>query len=202
RPSNIEKFTDGRFRPTQLAADAPPLEWTDPPRPQSLAPSVSSSQLGGTPALLLVHPEDLHPESLVPQAMNLKAAFAFSCVEGTVDWPFGDKARAFVDEGIADAAERLKNHYQLTVDMVNLLDPVALIEACRSAAVETVVTPYAPVGPVADSLEALERELRAEGFSLYRLRRDWDEFAWPFATKGFFPFKKKIPALLEYVGLQ
>jgi hypothetical protein len=45
-------------------------------------------------------------------------------------------------------------------------------------------------------LDELEPELAAAGISLLRLGRNWDREAWPYATKGFFPFRERIPALL------
>jgi hypothetical protein len=63
--------------------------------------------------------------------------------------------------------------------------------------VSAIVTPYAPVGPVRDRLDALERELAHEGMTVTRLLRPWDALAWPHATRGFFPFREKIPALLR-----
>jgi deoxyribodipyrimidine photo-lyase len=38
--------------------------------------------------------------------------------------------------------------------------------------------------------------LAADGVRLVRLRRAWDDAAWPHARKGFFPFKSAIPKLL------
>ena len=54
---------------------------------------------------------------------------------------------------------------------------------------------------VADALTRLEPTLASEGLSLHRLRREWDERFWPYATKGFFPFKDRIPAVLRDLGL-
>jgi deoxyribodipyrimidine photo-lyase len=61
---------------------------------------------------------------------------------------------------------------------------------------QQIVTPYAPVGPVADDLARIETALRSKGITLARVRKDYDSAAWPHATHGFFRFKEKIPALL------
>jgi hypothetical protein len=201
RPSNIEKFTNGRFRPTELAAEAPPLEWQEPPSPSALAPTPPVRELKDTPALLLIHAEDLNPESLLPDTLPLKSMLAFRSVTEPVDWPFGSKAEAFVAAGVDDAVQRSAAHYGLEGRALETLDTASVIKACHEADVSAVVTPYAPVGPVADALNLLGAALRDEGIELHCVRRDWDRLAWPHATKGFFPFKKKIPALLEHVGL-
>jgi deoxyribodipyrimidine photo-lyase len=54
---------------------------------------------------------------------------------------------------------------------------------------------------VADALAAIEPALNGAGLKLRRVRRDWDDAAWPYATRGFFPFKKKIPELLARARL-
>jgi deoxyribodipyrimidine photo-lyase len=59
-----------------------------------------------------------------------------------------------------------------------------------------IITADAPVGPVKDRLDALAPALATHGVRLVRLRRAWDDAAWPRATKGFFPFKAAIPKLL------
>jgi len=201
RPSNIEKFTNGRFRPTDLASEAPALEWQEPPAPAPLDPLPSIGEFADAPALLLIHPEDLNPESLIPERITLKAALAIASISGAIDWPFGDKARDFVQSGVTDAAERVESSYGVSTESIDQLDSDRVIAACRRADAEIVVTAYAPVGPVADALRDLEGDLREADINLHRVRRDWDTLAWPNATKGFFPFKKKIPALLESVDL-
>ena len=61
-----------------------------------------------------------------------------------------------------------------------------------------IVTAYAPVGPVAEVLADLAAHPEAP--AVIRLRRPYDDAAWPLATKGFFPFKKHIPTLLAQLG--
>jgi len=201
RPSNIEKFTDGRFRPTELASEAPPLEWQEPPSPAALEATPRPDELDDTPALLLIHGDDLNPESLLPDTLPIKAALAFQGVKEPLAWPFGDKAKEFVGQAVDDAAKRASSHYGVDTATQSELDADAVIRACQDAGAEAVITPYAPVGPNADALNLLGSALDDEGIALHRVRREWDSAAWPFAKKGFFPFKKKIPSLLEQAGL-
>ena len=83
----------------------------------------------------------------------------------------------------------------------NSLDVATLVAAAQDAGVRQIVTPYAPVGPVADALRDLAPALAAEGISLVQVRRDWDTQFWPHAKKGFFPFKQQMPRLLAEAGL-
>ena len=39
--------------------------------------------------------------------------------------------------------------------------------------------------------------LAEEGVALVTVRRRWDSTAWPSASRGFFPFRKRIPALVR-----
>jgi deoxyribodipyrimidine photo-lyase len=61
----------------------------------------------------------------------------------------------------------------------------------------TVVTAYAPVGPVADALAGIARALlRDHGITLVEQRRRFDEHAWPHAIRGYFALKTRIPDLI------
>ena len=75
-----------------------------------------------------------------------------------------------------------------------------IIAACQTHNLKTVVTGYAPVGPVATKLVAMVPALQAEGIKLFQVRRACDTVAWPHATKGFFALKKGIPRVLEKLG--
>ena len=44
-------------------------------------------------------------------------------------------------------------------------------------------------------------ELRNQNIEAIFYMRDWDKYAFPFASKGFFPFKKNIPDLLFKNGI-
>ena len=194
-PDNIHKFTNGRFRPRGLASEAQALDVGDgSPPARGLPPAVAAGRARLGDAVLLIHGEDLHPESLfasTPPPQGLLLA------EPLANWPWGDKARAFLDTALDDTARRLQEHFGETPARLALDQPEAVITRMKEAGVSRLVTPYAPVGPTADALDKLAEALRASNLSLVRVRRDWDEAAWPQATKGFFPFKKQIPDLLR-----
>jgi hypothetical protein len=73
--------------------------------------------------------------------------------------------------------------------------------ASETAGVRQIVSPYAPVGPVADRLARLDRELAGNGVTITQVRRDWDTRFWPHATKGFFAFKDRSSSVLHELGL-
>ena len=62
-----------------------------------------------------------------------------------------------------------------------------------------IITPYAPVGPVADALRQVE--IQRPDIPVIRMLRPYDGAAWPHATRGFFKFRDRIPDLLNELGL-
>ena len=192
---NIARYTNGRFAPAGLAREAMAL---------TEAPIDAARDLGepprhdpAQPSLLLVTPEDMHPESAFDGASGLQSVLV-AC-DASLLW--GDGARRFVAAAAAETAERAAAHYDRPAHMIERLDTETLITAANAAGVRRIVTPYAPVGPVADQLARLAPVLASEGVTLAQVRRDWDSAFWPHAKKGFFAFKERIPAILRQSGL-
>nr|WP_239056613.1 FAD-binding domain-containing protein [Wenzhouxiangella limi] len=199
RPDNIEKYTGGRYRPTGLAETADPVRDEAPYSRQALEepPAVARDK----PALLLVHGDDLSASACLSGEFDLRGAVVVGGGHQQHPWPFGDKAEAFVQAAAADAAESLRKEQDFELVIRDNLDAGAICRQAQAAGVATVVTSEAPVGPLADGLERLARELDQRAITLYRVRNVWDACAWPHAVKGFFPFKRKIPKLLQKAGL-
>jgi deoxyribodipyrimidine photo-lyase len=185
---NIARFTDGRFHPSGLATQAAAL--TEPPLPPPL-PLPTRPAWGNEPALLLVTPEDLWPEPLVRGAISGAVV-----VRGTEEWPWGANASSFVTDATEDAARRVGAAFGCGVTIARKLAPQSVIAQAQTLGARRVITPYAPVGPVADALDGLGQALDGAGLSLIRIRRDWDERLWPCATKGYFAFRPHLPAML------
>jgi hypothetical protein len=203
RPGNIAKFTDGRYSADelgrQLATEAPPIRDEEPPERQSIQPADAVNP--GTRALQLMHGDDLQGASSLAGDIDVAAVVVAAAGHAAAPWPFGDKAAAFVRAAAVDATHRVEQATDLPTATVDSLDAEALVERAEAVGVDTIVTADAPVGPIDDGLQRLADELDQRGLKLKRIRRGWDERAWPHATRGFFPFKKKIPELLEQAGL-
>lgn len=192
---NIARYTEGRFAPKGLAEIAEPL--TEPPLPSPAALPAAGQGVWSGPALLLVTSEDLSPDAAIWRTGETGSAL----VVADPDLLWGDKARTFVTTAAGDAASRLNAAHGFEVEQGGRLDAEALIAAARAASVRTIVTPYAPVGPVAWRLAAIAPVLAADGINLVQQRRHWDDSFWPHARKGFFPFKQHMGRLLEELGL-
>lgn len=194
----IERCTAGRFRPQGLALTAEPL--TEAPIEAARPLSVAADLMPPGPCLLLVTPEDLNPETVLPPDPDIVAAAVCSETESTTPWPWGDEARGFVSEAAEDAAQRVSATYGIDAAALPF-SAMDIAAAAREAGARTVVTPYAPVGPVAGALTVLAEGLAAQDIALIRVRRSWDSQLWPLATKGFFPFRERAPAILAADGL-
>jgi deoxyribodipyrimidine photo-lyase len=191
---NIARNTNGRFAPKGLAHEAVALSEAPiaaaQPLPEPVRPDPTAR------SLLVVTSDDMHPES-VPIAVPVGAALVVT----DDDLLWGDAARGFVRSAADETAARTAAHFDCRADVAVTLDTATLIAAARTAGVNQVVTAWPPIGPVADSLAAIARDLASEGISLVQLQRRWDAQFWPHAKKGFFPFRERIPALLRERGL-
>ena len=142
------------------------------------------------PTLLLVTPDDFHPESLFAGSRGFAGA---AIVGGNAGGPL---SRAFVNAAANDTAARVATHFGCPTQQLAALEADALIAAASNAGARQIIIPYAPVGPDADALALLTPHLEAAGLRVVPARRDWDSAFWPHATKGFFAFKTQIPRLL------
>ncbi len=192
---NIARYTNGRFAPAGLAREAMALTEApvEPARDLGEPPRHDRAQ----PSLLLVTHEDMHPES----AFDGACGFCSVVVAADPSLLWGDGSRRFVAAAAAETAVRAAAHYGRPATMIERLDTEALIAAANATGVRRIVTPYAPVGPVADQLAQIAPVLARDGVNLVQVRRDWDSAFWPHAKKGFFAFKERIPALLRQSGL-
>ena len=173
RAENITRYTDGRFRPTGLNETVRALT------EEQMAPLVALAPADRPPAgdvALLLHLDDLNPESLeLGSARVVMVAGITAHAESATD-----QVRAADQEAMADALARAGAHF-----------------GCETGDMETgweeglpVVAAWAPVGPSADALPPC-----------IRVRREWDEIAWPKSTRGYFQIRSAIPQLLEAMPL-
>ncbi len=200
RSANIAKFTNGRFDPAgQLAVRAKPLvESNDAPK-VALRSSERPTVAGDYG--LLVTTEDCHVESLAldtPPAAIVGAA----SVEDRSPLPVNPIVQHFSRGAVEDALDRATGRFGKKGVLLEAHDWAgALLDWAKQAGVGTVVTAYAPVGPVAEQLERARLRLNADGIDVIEVPRDFDRKAWAYADKGFFRLKKEIPALLTALGL-
>ncbi len=186
----IRRVSGGRFRvEAPLATQAPPLP-AEPPVPlvPLPAPPAPDPELATG---LWITTEDLSPETI-----GLPPIAAIAAVDGIGGDPAPLK-RAHADAGLADACARASAHWQAPVTRLPEPDVEAGLVAWATASrLRQVVTPHAPVGPVADRVATAARALAEAGIALVPVMRQWDRAAWPHARKGFFAFRPQIARLV------
>ena len=188
---NIARYTDGRFSPGgELSHPAQALEddWNGTPAP--VPPGGKPTP--GVKTLLVLHEDDLHPES-IPQlrGLDVAAVVGIQCTAGRSPLPPEELPAAFTGEAVSDGLRRAGEAFGAETRFLE--DAERIAEAAASVGAGQVVTPYAPVGPVQDRLAAEERD----GLRLVRVQRDYDCETWPYCTKGFFAVRKQIPGLVR-----
>jgi deoxyribodipyrimidine photo-lyase len=188
RAENIARYTDGRFDPRgQLDENPAPLDDGPAPAPVSL-PTAMPAPEGD--ALLLLHEDDLHPESLDLGAARIVAVAGLAVAQARSPLGCAAGAAAFTQAALADGLARAGAHFGVPARRVAVDDVGAL---AAEAGVRAVVMPAAPVGWTAAALAPLGAALAGRGIALHVLRRDWDSLCWPAATRGFFAFREEIP---------
>ena len=77
----------------------------------------------------------------------------------------------------------------------------SLIDWARNQKLRYLIFPYETVGNKYFMKSEFINELRSQNIEAIFHMRDWDKFAFPFANKGFFPFKNNISDLLLKNGV-
>ncbi|MCM2560886.1 DNA photolyase [Lutimaribacter sp. EGI FJ00015] len=191
RPANIAKYTGGRFHPQGLASAAPAPD--SAPHPAPLPAPGSDRAAFNTPTALVLHEDDLSPGYLLDRGLQPVATALVQASAARSPLNVSENVHRFTAGALQDVQARWSGR----------LGPITMIgdaTALRAWAADTgaaqIVTPHAPVGPVAEMLDALQIDQ-----PVHRILRDHDARAWPHATHGFFRFKQAIPDLLAAAGL-
>ncbi len=203
--SNISRYTEGRFSPSGLATSARALVEEPLPSRASIAPAEPTPS--GARVGLLLHEEDLEAASLRAENSWFDSDSRLVAIAGSADpderSPSGasDAVRRFTASALDDAAIRALDSLGRPARVLPDALPSTVLQWAESERLDAVVVPYAPVGPVQERMLTLEAVLASEGVTPTTVRRRWDTLAWPHASRGFFPFRERIPELLRQQGL-
>lgn len=199
RAANIAEFTCGRFEPEGLASTALALE--EPPLGPGRALPAAADRAPAGPAILLVTVDDLHPESLDLLDADIRAVIGPHPGDHRSPLASPEGVVRFSQEALVDGLRRAADHFGVAVDTDVEFSYASLAKLARSYDVSRIVTAYAPVGPMGDRVAALTSALSRDGIEMVQIRREEDTSAWPYATKGFFGLKDKIPHLIRTLGI-
>jgi len=188
RPSNIERFTNGRFSPGgELAPEAPPLR-EDAEHMQRPLPVSDTLDTTG-PIGLLLHEEDMDGGH-ISDRFNITSCAGLLCTDARSPLTVPDDVKTFARSAMQDALER---HGGGPITQT----PDAVLEWAAQNKLSTVALPYAPTGPTGDRLQAVRKKLGDNGVHTAALIRDYDSASWPYADRGFFKLKKKMPRIID-----
>jgi deoxyribodipyrimidine photo-lyase len=193
RRDNIVGFTGGRFSPDGLAREAIALD-EEPMGNATMLPTLPALPSGRVG--LLLTEEDLHPDSVELGNCEIVAVAGAVATEGRSPLPVGDAVSAFASAAMGDALARTGARLGTPAELLPSLSAVCLADFARNHGLDAIVTPYAPVGPVAEEIAIISPVLARSGIRLHQVRRPFDTAAWPHATRGFFALKERIPDLL------
>ena len=87
--------------------------------------------------------------------------------------------------------EQIKTEFNSNIIIKNLDD---LLKVVRENNIKCVIMPYLTCGYENDFINELKKTIK-----IYYLARDYDQFCFPFSTKGFFAFKEQIPKILSKI---
>ncbi len=187
RAANIRENTLGRFDPFgELDEAAAPLseDFGSPtPAPVPAGGCLKAKRVG-----VLLHDEDLHPESWGFTAEVAGSAALMS--PGRADSPAGRFSRGALEDGLARTEV-------LFATVGVSLEAGGIVGWARRLAVDEIVTAYAPVGSCAQLLDKIQADLQSSGIRLVRLQRRFDARVWPHTNAGFFKLRELIPALIS-----
>lgn len=188
RASNIEKYTDGRFKPDAILANEPRIPETSFSRPEKVPladvpPLPQAGRLG-----LILHEDDLSAVDWLARASKpttvcgffAEAAYrAHDIAERVIDFRRACMASAL------PASAKLASHTE------------SVIEWAAHQDLDAVVLAEPPVGLWTPIVPELRVRLEALGIGLHCARHWWDAHFFPQAGAGFFKLKKSIPQAIE-----
>ena len=199
--SNIARYTDRRFNPDgKLSTAAPPLQEPHvfPLRELPLPDDLPADGEYG----LLITEEDGCAETL-PLDHRPKTILGAMATRQRSPLAVGQPAKDFAVGAVADALRRATQHFAVDGQLAETGDWSNLLaEWAEQHQLKTIVTGYAPVGPVAELLSIARGHLEKQGVRLAQVRRPYDSLTWPHATKGYFKLKDKIPHLLGQLDIK
>jgi len=202
---NIRRYTRGRLDPgVDIARVAPPLAGAT--YDVGPLPELRVDPRIGEPAMLVLHDDDAGIESLPLARVDIRTSVGLCAVGGRSSQPMAPAVVAFARGALEDALCRAPfGERRKIVDVDERTHrsaaDILLAHALRYG-VRTAIVPYAPVGPVRDALCEIAPRLARGGVRVVECARTFDAIVWPFATRGFFNLKEKIPHLLLELGLR
>ena len=150
---------------------------------------------------LLITEEDCSPETLLGDAPPTSVIGAVA-TRLRSPLPVSRLVSEFTAGAVADTVKRTSQAFGVDGKLQDAEDwGGMLVDWATQQHLTSIVTPYVPVGPVAERLSAARAVLDRYGVRLLQLRRPYDSAVWPHARKGYFKLKQQIPIILDRLDL-
>ncbi|NQX00561.1 hypothetical protein HQ447_07855 [bacterium] len=156
---------------------------------ESLSPDLATG--------LWIHEEDLSVETSPLGQSAFSAVIVTADVGSWEDHRFPPAKRLWLTDALADAATRAGRHWNAPTTLETRNPHVDIIlHWSKSLNLQQVATIRPEVGPLLDSLPALQAALAQAGIRLVLIDRPEDLAVRPFATAGFFAFWERLQKTL------
>ena len=193
RADNIYKFTNYKYNPVnQLNETAPPLESQSSLNQQIIDKEFEKISFNNLDNIgLIINKNDFTLNSLLKKNIDFKTCLFKS------DNPVINQSELIksFDKNLYD--EVLNNNKQISFAE----NDEELMEWILKFKIKNLIIPYESQGKYILNKKNILNKFTNMNVNVFFYLREWDRLAFPFAKKGFFPFKNKIPELLKKQGL-
>ena len=193
RADNIYKFTNYKYNPVnQLNETAPPLESQSSLNQQIIDKEFEKISFNDLDNIgLIINKNDFTLNSLLKKNIDFKTCLFKS------DNPLINQSELIKSFDKNLYGEVLNNNKQISFAE----NDEELIEWILKFKIKNLIIPYESQGKYILNKKNILNKFTNKNVNVFFYLREWDRLAFPFAKKGFFPFKNKIPELLKKQGL-
>ncbi len=199
---NISRYTNGRLSAgARLATEANAID--GPAYSPGKLPELEIAPRSNEPALLVLHDDDAGVETLDLAGLDIAGSIGFCAAARRSPKTVSSAVTTFASAAIADALERAPHGAPSLVVPSEDLDLAAhaIIAAANKAGATRIALPFMPIGPVRDAFSTMKPHFDAANLRATEIGRAFDAAVWPYATRGFFNLKDKIPSVLTTLGI-
>ena len=194
KAENIKFFTKNRFNPVN--------QLNETPIPIENEPSAYGIKDFYPPSTLELRINDSVGLVLTQEDLSMNTLFETKKIE----MEYG----IFIEEESKNKKSKVVNSFDKMVmeETISQLAGIKILNTyneilywAKNTKLNKVIFPYETIGnELLNKRELIDKLSEAKIESIFFMR-EWDRSAFPFANKGFFPFKKKIPYLLDVNNL-
>ena len=203
RRSNLEKYLPAELLAQhseglpELESPQPFLPDDIPPKPPVTQPDLDSSEfVTGLKTALLIHEEDLSPETSPAAKQDFDEVWCVADRQTWESYQYSALKKSWTEAALQDVHARASQSFPDSAvrEEITTLEPEVIISQLKESQIQQVATLRPEVGHLASHLESLATQWRESDGSWHWIDRPEDLILRPMATAGFFGFWKKLQA--------